>query len=89
LFLFAGCAACESLEEKEQKYEKGPPVIEKPYASKAMRKDDTWRIYLRAFDPIASGVDSGDEKKVEKEYTGHGGDRVPRSPLTTGTDPSE
>jgi hypothetical protein len=51
LFLFAGCAACESMEEKEQKYEKEPPVIEQSYASKAMRKDDTWRIYLRAFDP--------------------------------------
>jgi hypothetical protein len=39
------------MEEKEQKYEKEPPVIEQSYASKAMRKDDTWRIYLRAFDP--------------------------------------
>lgn len=51
LFLFAECAACESLEEKEQKYGKEPPVIEQSCASKAMRKDDTWRISLRAFDP--------------------------------------
>jgi len=51
LFLFTGCTAFESLEEKEEKYGKAPPVIEQSFASKAMRKGDTWRIYLRASDP--------------------------------------
>ena len=51
LFLFTGCSACESLEVKELKYGKAPPVIEQSFASKAMRKGDTWRIYLRASDP--------------------------------------
>ncbi|HEX7371328.1 MAG TPA: hypothetical protein VF372_00810 [Thermodesulfobacteriota bacterium] len=51
LFLFTGCSACESLEVKELKYGKAPPVIEQSFASKAMKKGDTWRMYLRASDP--------------------------------------
>ena len=51
LILFTGCTAFESLEEKEVKYGKAPPVIEQSFASKAMRKGDTWIIYLRASDP--------------------------------------
>ena len=51
LFLFMGCAAFESLQVKEQKYGKATPVIEQSFASKAMRKGDTWRIYLKASDP--------------------------------------
>ncbi len=51
LFLFTGCAAFESLEVKEQKYGKAAPVIEQSFASKAMKRGDTWRIYLKASDP--------------------------------------
>ena len=51
LALFTGCSACESLEERELKYGKAPPVIEQSFASKAMGKGDTWRIYLKASDP--------------------------------------
>jgi len=51
LFLFTGCAAFESLEVKEQKYGKAPPVVEQSFASKAMKKGDTWKIYLKASDP--------------------------------------
>jgi len=51
LFLFTGCAAFESLQVKEQKYGKAAPVIEQSFASKAMKKGDTWRIYLKASDP--------------------------------------
>jgi len=51
LLLFTGCTAFESLEVKELKYGKAPPVIEQSFASKAMKKGDTWRIYLKASDP--------------------------------------
>jgi len=51
LFLFTGCAALESLEVKEQKYGKSAPVIDQYFASQAMKKGDTWRIYLKASDP--------------------------------------
>jgi hypothetical protein len=51
LFLFAGCSAFETLEEKEQKYGKKSPVIEQSFASPTIRKGDTWEIYLKAFDP--------------------------------------
>jgi hypothetical protein len=50
LFLFTGCSAFESLELRELKYGKAPPVIEQSFASKAMRKGDTWIIYLKASD---------------------------------------
>jgi len=51
LFLVTGCSVFESLEVKELKYGKAPPVIEQSFASKAMKKGDTWRIYLKASDP--------------------------------------
>jgi hypothetical protein len=51
LFFFAGCAVFESLEVKEQKYGKSAPVIERSFAAQAMKKGDTWKIYLKASDP--------------------------------------
>ena len=71
LILFTGCTAFESLEEKEVKYGKAPPVIEQSFASKAMEKGDTWKIYLKAYDP------DGDLKTV-LAYFERGGTGVPR-----------
>jgi len=67
LLLFTGCTACESLEVKEEKYGKALPVIEQSFASKAMRKGDTWRIYLRASDP------DGDMKTILAYFKKGGG----------------
>ena len=64
LFLLAGCAACESLEQKEEKYGKAPPVIEQSFAPKAMEKGDTWKIYLKASDP------DGDMKTILAYFEG-------------------
>lgn len=51
LLLTVGCATMMSFEEKEKTYGKEASVITETYASKQMSPGDTWKVYLKAFDP--------------------------------------
>lgn len=57
-FLIAGCAAMDPIEIKEQKYGKSIPVITESFASKQIKPGDTWKVYLKAYDP------DGDMKNI-------------------------
>jgi hypothetical protein len=73
LFLLMGCAPFENREGGEHKYGKASPVIQQVFASKVMGYTDTWKVYLKAFDP------DGDMKTIVSylEKGGRGGDRSP------------
>lgn len=51
LFLMAGCAALDPVEVREQKYGKSIPIISESFASKQIKPGDTWKVYLKAYDP--------------------------------------
>jgi hypothetical protein len=51
LFWAMGCASFESMSVREEKYGKAVPAITASFASKQMRRGDTWRVYLNASDP--------------------------------------
>lgn len=46
-----GCANMMSLEEREKSHGKSIPEVREYFASKDLRPGDTWKIYLKAFDP--------------------------------------
>ena len=51
-FAVTGCSGIMmSMEKKEEVYGKEPPMITESFASKEMRPGDTWKVYLKAFDP--------------------------------------
>jgi len=53
-FVITGCSGITmSVEKKEEVYGKEPPMITESFASKEMRPGDTWKVYLKAFDPGA------------------------------------
>ena len=53
-----GCAALESKTMREEKYGKAAPVIRDFFASQTMRYGDSWKVYLKAYDP------DGDMKRI-------------------------
>ncbi len=51
IFFLAGCAATMGVGGLEAKHGKSSPVIAQSFAARELRLGDTWKVYLKAFDP--------------------------------------